>query len=208
MRSKNEELMKKILVYVDEFFEENLSTPSTRVIASRFNISGNTVYRYLQEMSERGLISYVDGVIETLMIRKYRERNTLAPLAGAVSCGTPLLEEENIEEFVSLPTQIVGRGQFYFLQANGNSMIGAGICDDDYVLIRKQDEASEGDIVVALLEDGTTTLKRFFLDKENKRIWLHPENPEEPEIYTKYCKIQGVAVQVMKSLKASVSIDM
>ena len=88
----------------------------------------------------------------------------------------------------------------YFLRANGESMIDAGIDDGDLVLIRKQSGAKEGQIVVALVENENT-LKRFYKDEENQCIRLHPENKKMTDIIVPNCKIQGVAVKVIKSLE-------
>lgn len=79
-------------------------------------------------------------------------------------------------------------------------MIEAGIEDGDLVVVRKQKEANEGQIVVALLEDGSTTLKRLYLDQGNKCVRLHPENKNMKDIVTENCSIQGIAVKIMKDL--------
>ena len=122
------------------------------------------------------------------------------PVLGSVACGVPKLAIENIEEYIRLPVALFGNGNFYILRANGDSMIDAGINDGDLVVIRAQDYASPGQIVVALMEDEAT-LKRFYPEPEKHRIRLHPENEEMEDIYVEGCIIQGIAVKVLKDLE-------
>ena len=124
----------------------------------------------------------------------------MTPILGKVSCGVPKFAEENIEEYVRLPVALFGRGQFFILRANGASMIEADINDGDLVLIRQQNYADEGQIVVALMDDEAT-LKRYYPEPENQRIRLHSENSQMDDIYVSDCIIQGVAVKVLKDLE-------
>ena len=124
----------------------------------------------------------------------------MTPILGKVSCGVPKFAEENIEEYVRLPVALFGRGQFFILRANGDSMIEADINDGDLVLIRQQNYADEGQIVVALMDDEAT-LKRYYPEPENQRIRLHPENCQMDDIFVSDCIIQGVAVKVLKDLE-------
>lgn len=98
-----------------------------------------------------------------------------------------------------LPVALFGRGQFFILRASGDSMIGVGINDGDLVLIRQQDSACEGQIVIALMDDEAT-LKRYYPEPEKNRVRLHPENEKLEDIFVKDCIIQGVAVRVIKDL--------
>ena len=120
-------------------------------------------------------------------------------IVGSVPCGSPQYEEENIEEYISLPTAIFGKGDFFILRASGNSMIEAGIDDGDLVVVKKQIYADDGDIVVALV-DNQNTLKRFYRDNDNRKVILHPENKWMKDIVVDDCFIQGVACHVIKSL--------
>ena len=94
---------------------------------------------------------------------------------------------------------MVGSGKFFALVAKGNSMINAGISDGDIVIIRLQNSAEEGQIVIARVDDEAT-LKRYYLDRKNKRIRLHPENDEMQDMFYDQVDIQGVAVKVIKDL--------
>ena len=99
-----------------------------------------------------------------------------------------------------LPVSMFGKGSFYILRADGDSMIEAGIEDGDMVIIRQQDAAEEGQIVVALVGDEAT-LKRYYLDKPRRRVRLHPENSSMQDVFVDNCVIQGVAVHVIKALE-------
>lgn len=200
MRQKSVELMERIQNYVEEFYQRNLRAPYMSEIGSALGIAKSTAQKYLVEMNARGMLSYHAGEIMTEKIQKIDTSITSMGILGSVSCGLPDLAEENVEQYVSFPTSLFGKGEFFILRANGESMIGAGIDDGDLVVIRKQSEANKGQIVVALI-DNQTTLKRLFFDDVNQEIILHPENEQFEDIRVKSCMIQGVAVHVLKSLE-------
>ena len=199
MRSKNPELMNEIKEYIEEYYLQNRQSPSTTKIADAVGIARGTAYKYLVEMAKRNMIKYNGQDISTDVTRKYNIEQTQTPIIGSVPCGSPQYEEENIEEYVSLPTAIFGKGDFFILKASGQSMIEAGIDDGDLVVVRKQIEANEGDIVVALV-DNQNTLKRYYRDDENRKIILHPENKKMKDIIVDECYIQGVACNIIKSI--------
>lgn len=200
MRYKSVERMNSIQRFVEEFYFEHRRSPSINEVAKGVGTVKSTIYRYLVEMNEKGILSYDGERILTDKIQKLNNDTMSVAVLGSVSCGIPQLEEEYIEEYVTLPVSMFGKGEFYILRANGDSMIEAGINSGDLVVIRRQNEAKEGQIVVALVENENT-LKRFFFDKERDCIRLHPENKNMQDIYVKSCSIQGVAVNVIKSLE-------
>ena len=191
--------MKQIVVFIDDFYKSHHRAPKLPEIAEHFHIVKSTVSRYLSEMDERGMIEYRDGIAATSLTQKFDTELINIGVIGRVSCGMPQLEEEYVEEYVTLPVSMFGKGDFYILRASGHSMIGAGIDDGDLVVIRKQTEAKDGDIVVALVENENT-LKRLYRDTEHGCVRLHPENPAMEDIIVPSCRIQGVAVNVIKSL--------
>lgn len=138
------------------------------------------------------------GYETAAMSRTDRESVSVAIL-GDVPCGSLTEEYEHCEGYVRLPASLVGRGEFFLLKAYGESMIDAGISDGDLVLVRRQSDAADGDIVVALV-DGAVTLKRMYRDARRRHIVLHPENSTMSDIIAEYCEIQGVAVKVIKDL--------
>ncbi|HAM16579.1 MAG TPA: transcriptional repressor LexA [Eggerthellaceae bacterium] len=119
------------------------------------------------------------------------------PLVGNVAAGEPILAEENITDTLSLPTDIVGDAPSFLLSVRGESMIEAGINDGDYVVVKEQPVANNGDIVVAILDDGAT-VKRFY--KERDHIRLQPENSSMEPIITDNCSIAGKVVAVFRRL--------
>lgn len=204
MRTKNPELMNEISAYVDSYYRANHFSPSLSEIAKGVDVAKTTVYRYLVEMNERGLISYDGHTIESTKIDKCVTGYFSAPIVGSVRCGDPEAEEEHVEEYVSLPESIFGKGEFYILRATGDSMIDVGINDGDLIVIRKQETACVGDVVVALDENNENTLKTFAgIDKVSHCAILKYQNKKKyrnKEIRVKQLVVQGVAKNVIRSL--------
>ena len=117
------------------------------------------------------------------------------PIVGRVSAGTPILATENIEDYIALPQSMLGEGEHYVLGVRGESMIEAGIMDGDYVVVRKQPTAYNGDIVVAMVEDDAT-VKRFY--RENGHFRLQPENPTMEPIIVPEVTILGKVVSLYR----------
>ena len=197
MRSKDPEIMKRIVDFVEAYHLDYNSSPSLRVIADGVGIGSTTVYRYLMEMNERGMICYDGKTIRNEKINKSQRGTIRAAVIGRIACGIPNLAEQHVEGYVNLPESLFGQGNFYILRASGCSMTEAGIDDGDLVVIREQNTAEDGQIVVALVDDEAT-LKRFF--HEGDRIRLHPDNPRIKDIFVTDCRIQGVAVKVIHDL--------
>ena len=201
MRHKSTELMGTIKAFVEEYYKKYRHSPSTTEIADAVGIARGTAYKYLVSMNENGMIRYDGQQISTEQTEKVQTEFTSVALLISVSCGVPTLEEEYIEEYVSLSASMFGKGTFFLFRAKGSkSMIEAGISPGDLVLVRKQSEATDGDIVVALVVNENTR-KRCFVDKENQKIRLHPENKIMKDIIVSDCKIQGVAVKAIKNLE-------
>lgn len=204
MRSKNPELMKEICTYVSDYYRIKRSSPSVNEIAKGVGIAKTTAYRYLVEMNEQGMISYDGHTIETPQIDKCVTGYFSAPIVGSIHCGDPETEEEYVEEYVSLPESIFGKGEFYILRASGDSMVDVGIEDKDLIVIKKQSDASVGDIVVALDEDNQNTLKTFEgIDEESGCAILAYENKRKyrnKKIRVRELVVQGVAKHVIKAL--------
>ena len=139
------------------------------------------------------------GGHRSIVLKKSNIKSIRVPVLGAVACGLPKFAEENIEEFVRLPSSLFGDGDFYILRADGDSMKDAGIDSGDLVLIKHVTAAEPGNIVVALVGDEAT-LKRFYPEPRQNRIRLHPENADYEDIYVGSCEIQGIAVKVLKDL--------
>lgn len=197
MRSKNKALMTSIEQFVRSFTDNYGISPTMQEVADGVGVSKTTIHRYISQMCEDGTIGFSGW--RTMKTTKTKTQAISVPVLGEIACGIPKFAEENIEEYVRLPVALFGQGQFYILRAYGDSMVEAGIDDGDLVLIRQQDTAEEGQIVVALIGEEAT-LKRFYLEPENHRIRLHPENSHMADIFVDRCEVQGVAVKVLKDL--------
>ncbi len=199
MKHRNPKGMDRIISFVNDFYRDNRKSPTGRQIAAATGISLTTVQRMLKTMAENGDIDYDGRTIVTNISLKARNDTISVGIIGSVPCGNLSLEEEAIEEIVQLPAALFGRGDLFLLHASGDSMTGAGIDDGDLVLIRKQEEAKNGDIVVAFIEGEGNTLKRY--RQYGNTVFLHPENPKYLDIPLTDCRIQGVAVSVIKKLE-------
>ncbi len=196
MRTLNSELLERMKAYIIEYQREKGLSPSYRNIMSAMNMSSlNLVQRYVLKLEKDGHIRRTNlGNIATLPQLK-RTGTTMTPLVGDIACGEPTHAVENIEESFPLPKALFGEGDLYMLRTFGDSMIEVGIRKDDLIVVRKQDFANDGDIVVALA-DGCNTLKRYY--RRNGRIVLHPENSTMKDILPRECQIQGVLVSCIK----------
>ena len=198
MKHRNPEGMDRIISFVNDFYRDNRRSPTGRQIAAATGISLTTVQRMLKTMTENGDIDYDGKTIVTDLSIKASEDTVSVGIIGSIPCGNLALEEEAVEEIVQLPTALFGKGDLFMLHASGDSMTGAGIDDGDLVLIRRQEEAQNGDIVVAFVEGEGNTLKRY--RQYGHTVFLHPENPKYRDIPLLNCKIQGVAINVIKKL--------
>lgn len=198
MRSKDKTLMAAIEKFVSDYTDSNGISPTMQEVADGVGSSKATVQRYIAQLCEDGILDY--SGYRTMTSTKTKAAAIRVPVLGTIACGIPKFAEENIEEYVRLPVALFGKGNFFILRAYGDSMIEAGIDNGDLVLIRQQNYADEGQIVVALMEDEAT-LKRFYPEPKKHRIRLHPENSRMGDIYVDNCEIQGIAVKVLKDLE-------
>lgn len=198
MRTKDKNTLTEIKQFINDYCDQNGRGPSVGDVAKKCGVGKATAQRYLCELKRRGDIGQSMFGYESLTLSNNRSSQSI-PILGAIPCG-PLEEvEECIEGYVRLPETFIGKGKFYLLKASGNSMIGAGINDGDLVLIKIQNSANIGEIVVALV-DNEVTLKRLQFNMEDKLYYLHPENKRMKDIYPENLEIQGIAVKVIKDL--------
>ena len=121
------------------------------------------------------------------------------PIYGNVSCGRPKFIDDYLDGYLEIPQSMIGKGEFFALRAKGDSMVNAGINDGDLLVIKKQEYAEDGQIVVALIDDNVT-LKRYYSLKSEKKIILRPENEKYDDIVIETCIIMGIAVKILKDL--------
>lgn len=196
MRTLNTTTLDNMESFIIDYQKRKGKSPSFREVMKALNMSSlNLVRTYILALENSGRIERTRlGNID--MLPKLRPSGVaIAPLVGSIACGQPVDAVENIEESFALPRSIFGNGDLFMLRTFGDSMIDIGIKKDDLVVIRKQNTADDGEIVVAMI-NGETTLKRIF--RRNGKVILHPENKEMKDIVVKDCEIQGVLVSCIK----------
>lgn len=190
-----------------EFIKSEIQTkgypPSVREIANAVGLkSTSTVHGHLQRLEKRGLLhrdAMKPRAMEVMGDPNFVRNNTTAvPVIGRVTAGQPILAEENLEDYICIPEVMLGEGEHFILLVRGESMIEAGIFDGDYIVVRRQQEANNGEIVVAMIDDSAT-VKRYF--KENGHFRLQPENHTMEPIYCDDVTILGKVVSLYRLLK-------
>jgi len=212
MSNKVTKRQQAVLDCIEACIQEKGYGPTVREICQSLGLSSpSTVHVHLKALEEKGLIKRDPlksrsitlthphdeaSVIENVIAPSFG-RAVEVPLVGNVAAGSPILAEENITDTMTLPTDIVGDAPSFMLSVRGDSMIEAGINDGDYVVVKEQPVANNGDIVVALIDDGAT-VKRFYREKDHIR--LQPENSSMDPIITRDCSIAGKVVAVFRRL--------
>lgn len=196
-RSKDEQLLENIYRYIQRQCEDKGYGPTVREIAETFGIGSTSAFRYMTALEKSGKIVKGRYGYESKALSRTKSAMCSVPILGSVPCGPLTVEEEYIEGYVKLPEAMLGSGKYFLLMASGDSMTGADIYDGDYVLIRQQNTAEEGEIVVAL-DENAVTLKRLGYNEKRERYYLHPENDKYEDIYLESIEIQGVAVKIIK----------
>lgn len=215
MSEKLTKKQKAVLECIEDCIAKKGYGPTVREICAEIGLSSpSTVHVHLKALEEKGYIERDPLKSRSIMLKQNdqgqpmgrNEGNMLSPsfsktidvpLVGNVAAGEPILVEENITETMSLPIDIVGDSASFMLSVRGESMIEAGINDGDYVVVKQQQTANNGDIVVAIIEDGAT-VKTFY--KESDHIRLQPENSTMEPIIVTNCAIAGKVVAVFRRL--------
>ena len=192
-----------ILDYIKTHIRTKSYPPSVREIGQAVGLSSSsTVHAHLRQLEQNGYIHRdptkpraIEILQEELLLRKEMVN---VPILGKITAGEPILAVENVEDVFPLPLEFVREDNSYILRVQGDSMIGAGIFDGDYIVVRQQNTAQNGEIVVALIEDEAT-VKRFF--KEVDHIRLQPENPRLNPILTKEVSILGKVTGLLRRIQ-------
>ncbi|MDR3315244.1 MAG: transcriptional repressor LexA [Coriobacteriales bacterium] len=200
-----------ILDFLQTFTVENGYPPSVRQIGEAVGLSSSsTVHSHLNSLTEKGYIRRNMSSARALTVvddaKTKRQSFGLSelpcnvvqlPVIGRVAAGEPIFAEQNIEETLTLPTQIVGDSSSFLLTVKGESMIEAGILDGDYIVVKEQQTARNGEIVVALIDDEAT-VKTYY--READRIRLQPENQTMDPIYVRDVVILGKVIALLRAL--------
>ncbi len=216
MAKKLSKRQKSIYDFICTYSSEHGYPPSVREIGAAVGLaSPSTVHMHLQVLQDLGYIkrdSKKPRAIEVVeshseeaassaplaAVSEDPDKNTISlPVVGRVAAGQPILAEQNVEEHLSLPTSIVGDSSSFILRVHGESMINAGIFDGDYIVVKEEHEAHNGEIVVALIDDSAT-VKTFYREKD--RIRLQPENDTMEPIYAENPRILGRVTALIRSI--------
>ena len=203
----------QVLSCIEEFIEEKGYGPTVREVCNKLGLrSPSTVHVHLRALEEKGLINRdplksrsitltgaaAESIGQSSALVDTPYNIVTLPLVGDVAAGEPILAEENITDHISLPTEIVGDAASFLLSVHGESMIEAGINDGDYLVVKEQPTAVNGEIVVALIDDDAT-VKRFY--READHIRLQPENSSMEPIIVRDCTIVGKVVALFRPIR-------
>lgn len=204
---------KAILKFIEEQVMDNGYPPSVREIGKAIGLSSTaTVHAYLAKLEKQGFIKKEDKKGRTLKVIKgsdgkpvrksnknfYTQKELVdVPIIGKITAGQPILAVENVTDTFPIPIDFVGNSESFMLTVRGESMIEAGILDGDYILVKKQNDARNGEIVVALIGEEAT-VKTFY--KEKDHIRLQPENHTMDPIIVPDCKILGKVAGVFRKM--------
>ncbi|WP_291289395.1 transcriptional repressor LexA [Enorma sp.] len=210
MARKISKRQQQIYDFIREYQLEKGYPPSVREMAAAVGLSSpSTVHAHLSALEERGLIKRdatkpralelfnEDGTSVNLAeVKESPDRGTITlPLVGRVAAGMPILAEQNVEDSFTVPTEIATDSSSFVLEVHGDSMINVGIFNGDYLIVREQPNAMNGEIVVAMI-DNEATVKTFY--KERGRVRLQPENDTMEPIYADNPQILGKVVALMR----------
>lgn len=198
---------KQMVDFISQYIQSNGHSPTLQEIATSMSLSSlATVHEHIATLVRKGVLKKYEGAVRGLEITDPRYGSDSAgltlPILGYIAAGKPIepYTDPNASFSVS-PHMVSGKKRSFVLQVKGESMIEEGILDGDYVVVEEEQEAVNGDIVVALLENGLATLKRFF--KEATRIRLEPANSSMSPIYATNVKVQGKVVGVIRKFSSA-----
>ncbi len=189
------------LEFLRNFMADKGYAPTLKDIADHIGVKSlSTAHFHLERLEDKGFIRRgEDGKLELIESAKPELGPTAVPLVGIIAAGMPIDAIEN-KSMIDIPSSMIsGRGEVYCLEVSGDSMIDAHICDGDIIVVRKQEVADDGQIVVAFLDDGTATVKRYRRLK-NGKVMLIPANPAHSPITTDKVSVQGRVIGLIREL--------
>lgn len=203
MKVLDENKLQAMAAYITDYIHENNGeSPKFLEILNYMNMSKSVGYRYLTRLNERGIITYSGkGTLSIAGQEKMRSRFRRLPILGAVICGSPEEQEQHTDGYLAIPEEWID-GECFLLRAYGDSMIDLGIEQGDLILVKRKSEATDGQIVVALTEEGNT-LKRIRFEDGEPVLYAenHTYTDSKRIIHPKQLSIQGVALKLIKDLK-------
>jgi repressor LexA len=198
---------KEILDYIKLYLVKNGNAPTLQEIADHFKLSSlATVHAHLKKLEKKGYIKRrTHGERAIKLIEKRNElffREVVdIPLLGNIAAGRPIEAIEDNTATIPIPSDMAGNKNVYALKVHGDSMIESLIMNGDVIIVEKTEYAKDGDTVVALLEDGTATVKKFFKEPERRMIRLQPANPNYEPLFVENVLIQGKVVGIFRTME-------
>lgn len=187
-----------VLKYIENYVTEFGYSPTVREICDACNIpSTATAFTIMNDLAEKGYIAKNKVGSNKRRAVSIKQNAVKIPLIGTVAAGEPIFAQENYEDFFSVPSNLFGADDLFMLNVHGNSMIKIGMFNGDKIIVRKQETAENGEIVVALVDDSAT-VKRFF--KKDKKFILHPENDDMEDFIFDNVTILGKVVGLIRSI--------
>lgn len=189
-----------VLDFINEYCNSYGFPPTVRDICRELNMKSTaTAYDYINRLRDLGYLEKADNKKRAVALKRGETVNV--PLIGTVTAGQPIFATENFEGYYPLPSNEFKGDDLFLLRVHGDSMIDAGILDGDKIVVRKQETADNGDIVVAMFDDGVSegaTVKRFF--RRNGKIILHPENETMSDFVLDEVRLLGKVVGLLRRL--------
>jgi repressor LexA len=192
---------REIFDYIGTYLSKHGYPPTVREIGKAVGLhSSSTVHAHLSKLESLGVLRRDPSKPRALEVMVQRAKKAVRPsglpLVGSVAAGSPILAEENIEDYLEVPDVVGGEDGDYILRVRGESMKDAGILEGDFVVVRPTERARDGEIVVALVGDDEATVKRFFREKD--RVRLQPENKSMKPIRARDVRLLGRVVGVFR----------
>lgn len=188
----------EVLSFIEKYMTENGYAPSVREICQGCNIpSTATSFKIMNSLAERGLIKKSKVGENKRRSVSINQNAVKVPLIGTVAAGEPIFAQENYEDFFSVPSNLFGSDDLFMLTVKGDSMIKIGMLNGDKIIVRKQETAENGEIVVALVDDSAT-VKRFY--KRDGKFILHPENDDMEDFVFDEVSILGKVVGLLRNI--------
>ncbi len=195
---RNPERDKAVLEYIEKYVAENSYAPTVRDICAACNIpSTATVFTILNDLADKGYIAKNRVGENKRRAISIKQNAVKVPLIGKVAAGEPIFAQENYEDFFAVPSNLFGTDDLFMLTVQGDSMIKIGMFSGDKIVVRKQPNAENGEIVVALVGDSAT-VKRFY--KRNGKFILHPENDDMEDFVFDEVTILGKVVGLIRNI--------
>ena len=196
MKRNLEDKLQEVYEFTVDYIENNGFPPSVREICSKCSIKSTaTCYSYIEKLRSKGLLSKSPLKKRAITVPSLKKDFTTIPLVGTVSAGKPIFAVENLDGYIPIPYDMENGEDSFALRVSGESMINAGIFDNDIIIVTKKDYAENGEIVVALVDDSVT-VKRFY--KKQEKIVLHPENDSMQDLIFDDVMILGVVKGLMR----------